>query len=54
MKITDFTFIVKYIITDSVFQSANVPFRRIREEEFALDPRLTDNSFDAKVTLVTN
>lgn len=36
-----------------VFQSSNVPFRRIREEEVAVDPRLQDNSFDAKVSSVT-
>lgn len=32
-------------------QAANVPFRRIRDEEVEVDPRLADNSFDAKVRL---
>lgn len=40
------------LITFFVFQSSNVPFRRIREEEVAVDPRLADNSFDAKVSLI--
>lgn len=35
-----------------VFQSSNVPFRRIREDEVEVDPRLMDNSFDAKVSSV--
>lgn len=29
-------------------KKSNVPFRRIREEEVEVDPRLADNSFDAK------
>lgn len=37
----------------TVFQSSNIPFRRIREEEVEVDPRLADNSFDAKVSSVT-
>lgn len=32
-----------------VFQT-NVPFRRIDEEQVDVDPRLQDNSFDAKVS----
>lgn len=28
----------------------NAPFRRVREEEVYVDPRLQDNSFDAKVS----
>lgn len=37
------------ILKSGLFQS-NIPFRRVREEEVAVDPRLADNSFDAKVS----
>ncbi|KAI1894544.1 hypothetical protein AGOR_G00116880 [Albula goreensis] len=30
-------------------KTANVPFRRIRDEEIEVDPRLANNSFDAKL-----
>lgn len=30
-------------------KSSNVPFRRIKEDEVNVDPRLADNSFDAKM-----
>lgn len=38
----------------SVFQSSNVPFRRIVEEKIEVDPRLADNSFEAKVSSLTS
>lgn len=34
------------------FQSTNVPFRRVVDEHVDVDPRLADNSFDAKVSTV--
>jgi hypothetical protein len=30
-------------------QTGNSPFRRVREEEIRIDPRLTNNSFESKV-----
>lgn len=32
----------------------NAPFRRVREETVYVDPRLQDNSFDAKVSATQN
>lgn len=40
------------MINNFVFQT-NVPFRRINEEHVDVDPRLQDNSFDAKVSFTS-
>lgn len=31
------------------FPFTKIPFRRVKEEDIAIDPRLKDNSFEAKV-----
>lgn len=30
-------------------KESNAPFRRVRDDEIEVDPRLADNSFEAKV-----
>jgi len=35
-------------------QRKSSPFRRVKSEEYVVDPRLQDNSFEAKVSTISD